>query len=181
MSAIRVVARLGFRETDVFHDLVLSLSGNLMSRKDDLHTLPIQVLRDFLVDEISELLAKLCHELGARGDAVAVKSVFLRHFHAFRNGFLSSLFSIECGAESSGALLVHLGSGCDAINRHEEELFRLNLPKQMLDVVEYGNEHLVLCHAEGGRVGVFVSAVMDDAVHVKLRQSNSGIRFSAIS
>ena len=39
----------------------------------------------------------------------------------------------------------------------------------MLDIIEDGDEHLVLGHAGGRAVGIIVGAVVDDAVHVKLR------------
>lgn len=38
----------------------------------------------------------------------------------------------------------------------------------MLNVVENGNEHSVLSHSKGGTIVVFMGAVVDNSVHVKL-------------
>ena len=38
----------------------------------------------------------------------------------------------------------------------------------MLDIIEDGDEHLVLGHTKCGRIGVIVGTVMDDAIHIQL-------------
>lgn len=67
-------------------------------------------------------------------------------------------------------MLVHLGSRGNAVDGHEEELLRLDLAEQMLYVVEDGDEHLVLGQSKGRRIGILVRAVMNDAIHIQLRQ-----------
>lgn len=57
------------------------------------------------------------------------------------------------------------------IDGHEEQLLGLYLPKQMLDIVENGYKHLVLSHSEGRTLVVFVGAVVDNSIHVKLPYS----------
>ena len=157
MAAVRVVPRLCLGLTDVLHDLVLSLSGDLVTRQHDFHALPVYVLGDLLVDEVLELLRELRHESSTWRNAVAVERFLGRHLYAFADSLLPSLFSIESGSETSRTLLVHLGA-----------LFGLNFAKQMLDVVEDGDEHLIFGLARRDAVGIVVGAVMDDAVHVKL-------------
>lgn len=44
----------------------------------------------------------------------------------------------------------------------------------MLDVIEDCDEHLVFGHAEGGRVGVFVCAIVYDSVHVEVETIKFG-------
>ena len=169
VTTVGVVLRLGFRLTDVLHDLVFAFSGDLMTRQHDFHALPVQVLGDLLVDEVFQLLRELRHELGTRGNAVAVEWGLLGHFDTLLDSLLTSLFSVESSSETASTLLVHLGARGDTIDGHEEELLGLDLAKQMLDVVEDGNEHLVLGHAGSRAVGVIMRAVVNDTVHVKLQ------------
>ena len=97
--------------------------------------------------------------------------------------------------------MVHLRTGSNSINSHEEELLRLDLAEKMLDIVEDLDEHLFFGHSESRIVGILVRTVVDDLVHVKLvllvsdtpsrfalfgqrltyKQSNSGILFSVIT
>jgi hypothetical protein len=65
-------------------------------------------------------------------------------------------------------LLVHLSPGCYPIDSHEEQLLRLDLAKQMLNVVEDLDKHLIFRHAKGYGIRFIVSAVVDDAIHVKI-------------
>src|ERR1700722_4331214 len=55
MADVRVVVWLSPREADIFHDFVLALAGHFVARKHDLHFTPVGVLRDFLVNEVSEV------------------------------------------------------------------------------------------------------------------------------
>jgi hypothetical protein len=47
-------------------------------------------------------------------------------------------------------------------------LFRLDLAKEMLNVIEDGNEHFVLGHTECWGIGIAVGTVVYDAIHVQL-------------
>lgn len=38
----------------------------------------------------------------------------------------------------------------------------------MLDIIEYGYEHLVLSHSKGGTIVVTMGAVVDNSIHIKL-------------
>lgn len=80
--------------------------------------------------------------------------------------------------KSAGTLLIHLCAGGNTIDGHKKKLLRLNRPKQMFDVVEYLNEHFLLCHPERGAVAVVVRAVVDDTIHVKLHLSASPFQFT---
>jgi hypothetical protein len=168
VATVRVVPRLCLGLTDVLHDFVLSLSGDFVTRQYDFHALPVYVLGDLFVDEVLELLRELRHKCSARRDAVAVERFLGRHFYAFADGLLPSLFSIESGSETSRTLLVHLGARSDTIDGHEKELLGLDLAKQMLDVVEDGDEHLVFGLARRDAIGIVVGAVVDNSVHIKL-------------
>ena len=65
-----------------------------------------------------------------------------------------------------------LARGSNAVNGHEEELLRLYLAEQVFDVVEDANKHFLLAQSESCILaGILVGAVMDDAVHVKLKGS----------
>ena len=141
-----------------------------MARENNLHTLPVSIFRHLLVDEVFELLRQLSHECCPWRNTVAVERLLFWHFLPLTNRFFSSIFNIESCAESSCALLVHLSSGGNPINGHEEELMRLNLPKKMLDVVKYRNEHLLLGHTESRIVGVLVGAIVDNTVHIQLME-----------
>lgn len=39
----------------------------------------------------------------------------------------------------------------------------------MFDIIENGNEHLILRHAKCRRIAVLVRAVVDDTVHIKIQ------------
>lgn len=104
-----------------------------------------------------------------RSDAIAVKWSFRWHLRAFTDRFFLCDLSIESGPEATCSLLVHFGSGGNTINGHEEELLRPYLAIQVLNVIENLNEHLVLCHAKSRGVGLGMSAIMDDAVHIQVK------------
>ena len=108
-------------------------------------------------------------------DTVAIESILFRHGHALPDSPLLGRFGIQCSPEASRALLVHLRARRDAVDGHEEQLLWLDLAKEMLDVIEDGDEHLVFGHAKGRRIGVFVRTVMNDAIHVELRRTSVGI------
>lgn len=102
-------------------------------------------------------------------DSITIEGILLRHLLAFLDRLLSGSFDIECSPKSSGSLLVHLCSRRNAINCHEEELLGFDLSKQMLDVVENGDEHLLFTHPECRIVRILVRTIVDDAVHVKIQ------------
>lgn len=111
---------------------------------------------------------KSCH---TRGDAVAVKGLLLGQLDAFTNGLVTGLFGIESRSETSSTLLVHLGSRCDTIDSHEEELLGFNLAKQMFNVVEYADEHFLLAEAKGYVFTcILVGTVMNDTIHIQLNR-----------
>ena len=143
VTNVGVVVRLTLRLADVFHDLVFALTGDFMARQDDFTALPLDILAHLLGDEVFELLRQARHELGTGCDTVRVKRRFLRQLDALFDGLFTGHLSIERGTETSGTLLVHLGARRDTIDGHEEELLRLDLAKQMLDVIEDLDEHLV--------------------------------------
>ncbi|PWY79671.1 hypothetical protein BO70DRAFT_52842 [Aspergillus heteromorphus CBS 117.55] len=168
VADIGIVAGLCFRMPDVLHDLVLTLTRDLVARQDDLDSLPVLVLGNFLAHEVLQLFRQLGHELGTRGNAVTVEGILLGHLDTLRNRLLLGGFGVEGGPETSRALLVHLGSRGHTVDRHEEQLLGLDLAVQMLDIIKNGNEHLVFSHSEGGGVAVLVCAIVDNAVHVQI-------------
>jgi hypothetical protein len=70
VANVGVVVRLTLGLTDVLHDLVLTLTGDFVSRQDNFAALPLDVLAHFLRDEVFELLRQARHELGTRSDTV---------------------------------------------------------------------------------------------------------------
>ncbi|KAK4127640.1 hypothetical protein N657DRAFT_220882 [Parathielavia appendiculata] len=108
-----------------------------------------------------------------RRDAVAVKRLLLGQLLAFLDGLLAGLLGIQGSAKAAGALLVHLGTRRDTVDGHEKQLLGLDLAKEMFDVVEDGDEHLLLGETEVNIVRVLVRTVVNDAVHIQLRGSVS--------
>jgi hypothetical protein len=103
------------------------------------------------------------------GNAIAVERLLLRDLDTFFDGLFTGLLSIEGRPETSGTLLVHLGSRRNTIDSHEEQLFGLDFSKQMFNVIEYANEHLFLTKAEGHIFAcILVGTVVNDTIHVKL-------------
>lgn len=150
---------------------MLTLAGNFVTRQDDLTALPVRVLRYLLADEVLELASELCHEIGAGSDAVAVKGVLLGQLLALADGPFTSLLGVEGGTKAAGSLLVHLSSRGHTIDGHEKELFRLDFSEEMFDIVEYPDEHFFLAQSKRGVGSVFMSAIMDNAIHVQLQRS----------
>jgi hypothetical protein len=102
-------------------------------------------------------------------NAVAIEWLLFGNLDTIFNGFVPSFFSIESRPETSRTLLVHLGSRRNTINSHEEQLFGLNLPKQMFDVIEYTYKHFFLAQAEGHILAcILVGTVMNDTIHIEL-------------
>jgi hypothetical protein len=102
-------------------------------------------------------------------DAVTVERLLFRELDTILDGLFTGLLSVEGCTESSGSLLVHLGTRGDTIDGHEEELLRFDLSKKMLDVVENTNEHFLLAKAERCVFArIFVCAVVNDTIHVEL-------------
>ncbi len=54
-------------------------------------------------------------------------------------------------------------------------MLRLDLAEQMFNVVEDGDEHLVLGDANRWRVPILVGTVVNDAIHVELPRSSSAV------
>src|SRR6201999_2894587 len=87
---------------------------------------------------------------------------------------IPSLFSIEGGSEAARALLVHLGPRRNTIDGHEEKFLWLDLAEKVFYVVEDSDEHFVLGHPEGRRVGVLVCTIVDDTIHVEVETVELG-------
>lgn len=60
-------------------------------------------------------------------------------------------------------MLVHLGSGGDAIDGHEEGLLGLDLGKEMFDVGKDVDKDFFFSYAFVGVIAVVVGAIVDDA------------------
>lgn len=174
MSAIWIVVWLALRLSNVFHNLMLSFTRDFMTGQDDFASLPVDVLAHFLRNEIFELLGKPSHKLRSRSDAVRVKCIFFGHFYALTDCLFALPFCVQRSPEPPCALLIHLGARSHSIDRHEEQLLRLDLAEQMLDVVEYLDEHFILADPLRDTIGVVVSAVVDDAIHVQVEAVELG-------
>lgn len=148
-----------------------------MSRQHDLHVLPVGIFCNLLADKVFQLSGEFGHEFRAGCDAIAVKGTLLGHLEAFSQCLIPRHLCIKCGPKSPRSLLVHFGSGCDAVDGHEEELLWLDLAKEMFYVVEDGDEHCVFSHAERWRVRILVSAIVNNAIHIQL----SGLSFMKVS
>jgi hypothetical protein len=129
--------------------------------------LPVLILGYLLIDEISQLFRQFCHEHSSRRNAIAVKWI-IRKFFSFCGSLLSRILCIFRRAKSPPALLIHFRSRRDTfqlkrgfkwrgtINRHEEQFFRLDFAVKMLDVVEYGKEHLLFRYFVARTLVIFV-------------------------
>jgi len=92
------------------------------------------------------------HEGCAGGDDVAVPVLLRRRdlatilFELFlEQGVLLLLYlGLLCGLEPTRPLLIHLGTGRHAIDGHVEQLPRPDDRKQLVNVVEHVEEHVVL-------------------------------------
>ena len=169
MSHIWVVIRLAFRLSNILHDLVLTFTGNFVTGKDDFASLPVNVFTDFLRNEILQLLRKPSHKFSTRRDTIRIERIFLWQLLPFSDRFLSRLLCVQGSSESPRPLLVHLRTRGHAINCHEEQLLRLYLAEEVLDIVEDLDEHLILANMLGDAgIIVIVGAVVDDAIHIKI-------------
>jgi hypothetical protein len=76
------------------------------------------------------------------------------------------LSGVSCGSKPTTSLLVHLCPGGHTVNRHEEDLLRLDLGEEVIDVREYGEDDLLLGYAIVDIVlgGWRVRTVMNDTV-----------------
>lgn len=143
-----------------------------MAGEDNSWSLPDGVYTHFGLQEVLELRLQSHHELGARSDAVGVESLSVERF-----GLLVALGLLELSLglrgrvlgrpEASGALLVHLCPGGDAVDSQEEQPARAHHANERLQVVEDAFENFCLRDAVVVVV-VRVRAVVDDAVHVQV-------------
>ena len=78
-----------------------------------------------------------------RCNTITVKSFLVRQLLSISYSLFPNILRLLCGPEAATALLIHLRTGCHAIDGHEEQLLRLDLAEQMLDVIEYLYEHLI--------------------------------------
>lgn len=99
-------------------------------------------------------------------DTVGIESLLLWELFSLllRLGLL--LPGVFGSSESSRSLLVHLCPGGDTVNGHEEDLLRLDLCEQVIDIGEYRQYHLFFrytkVHVVLGRCGV--GTIVDDTV-----------------
>jgi hypothetical protein len=91
---IRLIPGLGALLSDVLHDLVFSLTRNVVAAEDNLEVSPLRVLLDLLADEQPQMLPDHLHELGARGDAVGVEDRVLVDLLSLLASLLDRLDSV---------------------------------------------------------------------------------------
>src|SRR5271170_1589986 len=169
MAHVGVISWLRLCLTDILHDLVLAFTRYFVARQDNFNALPVNIFRDLLVDKVFELLSQPGHERRARRDTVAIECVLLWHLRALFDSLFTRLLRIQRRAKATSALLVHLSPGCYPVDSHEEQLLRLDLAKEMLNVVEDLDKHFIFRHTKGDGIRLIVSTIMDDAVHVKIQ------------
>src|ERR1700733_6022795 len=169
MAHIGIISWLCLCLAYILHDLMLAFARYFVARQDNFNALPVNIFRDLLIDKVFELLSQLGHELRAWRDTVAVECILLWHLRAFLDSLFTGLLRIQRCAKATSALLVHLSPGCYPVNSHEEQLLRLDLAKEMLNVVEDLDKHFIFRHAKGDGIRLIVSTIMDDAVHVKVQ------------
>ena len=98
------------------------LSTNVRTPEYDPALPPQPVAGDFVRHEVLELLLEPDHEGSPRGDAVGVKPLLLGQLLPLVLGLLLVQLGLLSRSESSSSLLVHLSSGSNPINCHEEHL-----------------------------------------------------------
>jgi hypothetical protein len=101
-----------------------------------------------------------------RCDTVGIERFLLWELLSFTLRLLVLLPGVSCGSEPTTSLLVHLCPRGHTVNRHEEDLLRLDLGEEVINVREYGEDDLFLGYAIvdivlGGRR---VRTVVDDTV-----------------
>lgn len=138
-----------------------------------LERLPRRVVVDSVADVEAHVLGELRHELGPWRDHVRVPGFFLlgRHLVAQRLHVLErllldlhALLGLLRGAETTRALLVHLGTRRDAIDGQVEHATRAHGRDEAVDVLHDAAVHLLLGL---GRLALLrVRARVDEAVHV---------------
>ena len=94
------------------------------------------------------------------GNAVAIESLRIRQLLSFPLCLFPNLLRFFGCPETSTALLIHLGSGCDTVDGHEEQLLGFNLPKQMVDISEDGSKDLLFGQPEMGVLVIRMGACM---------------------
>ncbi len=124
-----MLGRVALRAHEV-HDLVLTLAGNGGIRDEDLHLGPRGVRVELVRTPIPQACGEDVHEGGARSDGVGIERFLDNNLDRLLGG-VAALFLLQHleelllvlllflgvlgGAESTGPLLVHLGSGSNAI------------------------------------------------------------------
>ena len=154
------VPRLHFRRADIVHDLVLALARDVVPGVNHFHALPQRVFAKLLCDEVVEVLRELLHKFRPRRDAVRVEDLVVINVFARSACSVGRLGKILRAAEAARALLVHLGTRRDAIDRHVKHLSRLHQVHDPVDVREDAVEHL---RSSGGgrRARTWEAAVRD--------------------
>mmetsp|Transcript_6834 Transcript_6834/g.20360 ORF Transcript_6834/g.20360 Transcript_6834/m.20360 type:complete len:225 (-) Transcript_6834:1390-2064(-) len=153
---------------DVVHHLVLPLPRNVRPREHHVGAvLPERVGLLLVLDPPAHGDAQLQHEVGAGGDAVAVELLPVGEDAVPGEERGGELLGLLGGAESTGALLIHLGAGGDAVHGEVQDAAGADYAVQSVDVAENLLEHLGLVqHNEF--LPIAVGARMNDPVHVQI-------------
>jgi hypothetical protein len=149
--------------------MYVTFTRNVVTRENDLDICPGRVFSDFLVDKVLELLMELDHEMGARSNAIRVEWRLFWEFFAFSEGLSTRVCRFLCRSKPPGSLLVHFCPWCDAINRQKKEFLGFNLCKDMVNVLENGEENVGFGDAKVDVVVILVGAVVNDAIHVQVQ------------
>lgn len=140
-----------------------------MPRVDNRQLLPQRVLLHLLPNKILQVRIDHRHKLRPRGDTIGVKNGSFINLDALFNGFLAGFGGVLCRTETTGALLIHLGSGRHPIDGDVEEFLGFDdLRDDPVDIVPDVFHHFFLCEALGDFLVVGVGAGVDDAVHVQV-------------
>mmetsp|Transcript_34898 Transcript_34898/g.87809 ORF Transcript_34898/g.87809 Transcript_34898/m.87809 type:complete len:212 (-) Transcript_34898:23-658(-) len=154
---------------DELHDLVLTFAGHLLAREDDLAASPCRIGGELVAHKVLDVFGETCHERSARCDAVAVERI-LRYRYTFGACLLECFVAFACRSKTTRTLLVHLGTRCDTIDSHKEDLARFHKAEDLFQVTKNVLDHFAFTQEFGSALGVVIwmRTAMDDAVHVQI-------------
>ena len=143
-----------------------------MSGEDYSGPLPGRVNAHFGLQEVLELGLQSHHEFSSRSNAVRVEPFSVKLLGLLITlGFLELALGLRSCVlsrpEASGALLVHLCPGGDAVHGEEEQPARAHHSNERLQIMEDAFKDFRLRDAVVVVV-IWMGTVVDDAVHVQV-------------
>ena len=142
MSCVGVVVRVVASLTYVVKHFMLTFTWDGSVGEDARDEVLVQgVCIELILDEEVELLAEVCHELGAWGDGVAVEE--FRHLLAPRLDLRLEKGAFTGTFESSSSLLIHFGARSHTVDCQKNVFLRLHEMDDFVDGLHDGGPELL--------------------------------------